>query len=196
MTDRAQTKTTAVVAGASAGGLHALNRLLPLLRPDLPVPVVVVSHSGSQDMRVFCELLAQGSALPVVEATERCRPKPGTVYVAPSGYHLLIEQPGRFALSIDPKIGFSRPSIDVLFESAADVWDAGLIGVILSGANSDGANGMKTIRGRGGIAIVQDPAGAEADAMPAAALATAGADYCVALDAIAPLINRLCAPCP
>lgn len=182
-----------VVIGASAGGLHAFNRLLPRLDPALRASVIIVSHSGSDDMAGFCELLGQACRLPVQEAKERNLPEPGTVHVAPSGYHLLLEPDGRFALSVDPKVGFSRPSIDVLFESAAEALGSALIGVILSGANSDGAQGLRCIRGRGGVAIVQDPAEAEVDSMPRAALETSGADYCLRLDEIAEMLNRLCA---
>lgn len=182
----------AIVVGASAGGLRALHVLLRGLDRALPVPMVIVSHTGSSDMGVFCELLAHYSCLPVEEARERARPRAGVVHVAPSGYHLLIERSGRFALSIDAKVGFSRPSIDVLFESAAETWGSGLIAVVLTGANHDGAAGLLRVRRRGGIAVVQDPATAEAAAMPEAALALAGADHCLPLEAIAPLLNRMC----
>ncbi|HUD41952.1 MAG TPA: chemotaxis protein CheB [Dokdonella sp.] len=182
----------AIVVGTSAGGLRALHVLLRGLDRALPVPTVIVSHTGSSDMGIFCELLAHYSRLPVEEARERVRPRPGVVYVAPSGYHLLVERSGRFALSIDAKVGFSRPSIDVLFESAAETWGSGLVAVILTGANHDGAAGLCRVRACGGVAIVQDPATAEAAAMPEGALALAGADHCLPLEAIAPLLNRMC----
>ena len=160
----------AVVVGCSAGGLAALHQLLGGLSGPLPVPMVVVCHSGSEDMRVFCELLASRSGLPVQEAEERQLPEPGRVYVAPSGYHLLMERNGRFALSIDPRVAFSRPSIDVLFESAAEVWRGQLLAVLMTGANSDGAEGCARIRRSGGTLIVQDPETAQVAIMPAAAL--------------------------
>jgi len=182
---------TLVVVGCSAGGLHALHVLLAGLASDFPLPVAVVCHTGSEDVTLLCELLERTSALPVVEAVERRAPTPGTVHIAPSGYHLLIGDDGRFSLSVDPRVGFARPSIDVLFESAAAYGGARVVGVIMTGANSDGAQGLQRIRERDGLAIVQDPADAEVDHMPAAALAQAGADHCLPLVEIAPLLNRI-----
>jgi two-component system chemotaxis response regulator CheB len=182
----------AVVAGCSAGGLKALNVLLPSLDAQLAVPVIIVAHTGSEDIGTLCDLLARVSSLPVQEAQERHLPRPGCVYLAPTGYHLYLEQDGRFALSIDAKVCHVRPSIDVLFESAADAYGPRLIGVVMTGANEDGAAGMRAIRRRDGIAIVQEPQEAEVSTMPAAALAQAGADYCVPLSGIGPLINKLC----
>jgi two-component system chemotaxis response regulator CheB len=183
-----------IVIGASAGGIGALRVLLPRLTPQLGTAIVVVSHTGSTDMRNFCDVLSEHSRLPVEEACERTRPLPGHVYVAPSGYHLLIEHDGRFAFSVDSKIGFSRPSIDVLFESAAEAYGPMLAAIVLTGANSDGAAGLARVRELGGLAIVQDPAEAEIDTMPLAALDLAGADHCVDLRSMASLINELCAP--
>lgn len=182
----------AVVVGCSAGGLQALHVLLGGLSGPLPVPMVVVCHSGSEDMRLFCELLAGRSGQTVVEAEERQQPRPGTVYVAPSGYHLLLERDGRFALSVDPRVSFSRPSIDVLFESAAGVWREHLLAVLLTGANSDGAEGCLRVRGQGGTVIVQDPHTAQVPVMPAAALELAGADHCLPLPGIPKLLETLC----
>lgn len=116
----------------------------------------------------------------------------GRVHVAPGGYHLLLEQDRHFALSVDEPECFPRPSIDVLFASAADVYRAALIGVVLTGASRDGAAGLARIRAQGGIAVIHTPASAEAAAMPQAALDIAGTDYGVPLEQIAPLLNRLC----
>lgn len=182
-----------VVVGCSAGGLRALHVLLGGLAPRFATPLALVCHTGSEDVSLLCELLARTCPLPVVEAAERSAPQPGQVHVAPSGYHLLLGRDGRFALSVDARVGFSRPSIDVLFESAAIACGARVAGVILTGANSDGAQGLRRLRENGGIAIVQDPADAEVDVMPAAALAEAGADHCLALAQIAGLLNRICA---
>ena len=182
----------AVVVGCSAGGLSALHRLLGGLSRPLPVPMVVVCHSGSDDMRVFCELLESRSGLPVAEAEERQKPEPGHIYVAPSGYHLLLERNGCFALSVDPRVAFSRPSIDVLFESAAELWRERLVGVLLTGANSDGAEGCARLRRCGGTLIVQDPETAQVPVMPAAALELAGADHCLPLPEIPFLLEALC----
>lgn len=181
-----------VVIGCSAGGLRALHVLLSGLAADFPLPLAAVCHTGSDDVSLLCELLARSSALPVQEAAERCVPKSGEIYIAPSGYHLLLGEDGRFALSVDARVGYARPSIDVLFQSAAEACRGRLVGVVLTGANSDGAEGLQQIRSRGGLGIVQRPDDAEASAMPAAALELAGADYCVPLDQIAGLLNRLC----
>lgn len=180
-----------VVVGCSAGGLRALHTLFSGLDAAFPLPVVAVCHTGSDDVSLLCELLARSSTLPVHEAGERSVPQRGQVYIAPSGYHLLLGGDGRFALSIDARVGYARPSIDVLFESAAQSCQGRLAGVVLTGANSDGAEGLRQIRQRGGIGIVQQPGDAESPAMPAAALEIAGADHCLPLDGIAPLLNRL-----
>lgn len=184
----------AVVVGCSAGGLRALGLLLQGLRPSLPAPLLIVCHTASEEVELMTQLLARHSALPVQEARERTAPQAGVAYIAPSGYHLLVEPGGALALSVDAKVCYSRPAIDLLFASAADCWRERLIGVVLTGANDDGARGLRAVRRRGGIAIVQTPDDAEAPAMPAAALALAGADHVVPLNAVAPLINRLCQP--
>ncbi len=182
----------AIVVGCSAGGLRALQRLLADLRPALPVPVIVVCHTGSEDVGLLCELLSRHSSMPVIEARERTEPARGVVHIAPSGYHLLMERDRSFSLSVDPKVCFVRPAIDVLFESAADAYGTGLAGVVMTGANEDGAAGLRTLRQHGGIALVQDPAEAEAAEMPRAALALAGADHVLPLPELGPMLNQLC----
>lgn len=180
-----------IVIGCSAGGLRALRPLLDALDPQLPQAVVVCSHQADDGADMLCELLAPHSTLPVYEARERSAVQPGTIHVAPAGYHLLIERDRRFALSVDAPVHFSRPAIDVLFESAADAYGAAAVGVMLSGANADGAQGLACIRRAGGLGVVQDPADAQASAMPQAALDHAGADHCLPLARIAPLLNTL-----
>ncbi len=184
----------AVVIGCSAGGVAALGTLLAGLACNLQCPLIVVCHTGSEDVDMLREVLMLKSALPVLEAEERHRPLPGIVYLAPAGYHLLVEADGCFALSVDDRVCYSRPSIDVLFESAATAYLQRLIGVVLTGANDDGAAGLKAIRQRHGLGIVQNPAEAQAAAMPTAAIKLAGADHILPLAAIAPLLNRLCTP--
>lgn len=183
----------AVVIGCSAGGLHALRIVLAGLRPQLPAAVVVVCHTGSEDVEMLVGLLKRDCSLPVSEAGERRELVEGQVYVAPAGYHLYVEQDRRFSLSIDPKVCFVRPSIDMLFESAAQAFNSKLAAVVMTGANDDGALGLRAARMRGGVAIVQNPAEAFAPAMPQAALDLAGADHVCRLSEIAPLINRWCA---
>ncbi|MET0330405.1 MAG: chemotaxis protein CheB [Dyella sp.] len=182
----------AIAIGCSAGGLRALETLLAGLDPGLTQTLLVCCHTGSSDVDLLCELLRGHSRLPVIEAAERAPLRDGIVQVAPSGYHLLVEADRHFALSVDARVSFARPAIDVLFNTAADAYRQQLIAVVLTGANHDGADGLSNVRRRGGVAIVQLPADAEVATMPQAALDKAGADYCVPLDAIAPLLNRLC----
>lgn len=182
-----------VLVGTSYGGVEALQELLPGLAPGLPVPVVVVQHRMRDEDGGLCEFLRDHSALPVVEPNDKEEVEAGRIYLAPRDYHLLVED-GRFALSVDAPVTFARPSIDVLFESAADAYGAGAIGVVLTGANSDGARGLARIKGRGGFTVVQDPEEAVSRAMPAAAAAAAKVDRVLPLREIAPLLNELCAP--
>ncbi|GAB2586757.1 chemotaxis protein CheB [Dyella jejuensis] len=182
----------ALVIGCSAGGVDALKAVIGGLDGRLRQAILVCCHSRSDSMSLLCEVLARVSALPVVEAAERHSVQSGVVQLAPSGYHLLVENDLHFALSIDPRVNYARPSIDVMFHSAAEAWRETLVGVVLTGGNADGADGLRRIRQLGGLAVVQSPADAEAPAMPQAALDAAGADHCVALADIAPLLNRLC----
>jgi two-component system chemotaxis response regulator CheB len=181
-----------VAIGASSGGLEAVKMVLGGLPAAYPWPVLALLHAsarygGSQLDR----LLQRCCALPVHEAQPRQAACPGTVYVAPAGYHLLLERDLRFSLSVDEKVSYSRPSIDVLFDSVADACGAGAVGVILTGANDDGAGGLAAIRARGGLAIVQDPEEAQAPQMPQAALRIAGADQVLSLRAIGALLAML-----
>lgn len=185
-------KPVAIAIGCSAGGVDALKTVLGGLDAGLSQAIVACLHSRSDTVDMLCQVLGRISPLPVVEAVERKAVQTGVVHLAPSGYHLLVESDLHFALSIDPRVNHARPSIDVLFHSAAEVWRDGLIGVVLTGANADGAAGLRRIRQLGGLAVVQSPADAEAAAMPQAALEIAGADYCMPLSGIAPLLNRLC----
>jgi two-component system chemotaxis response regulator CheB len=181
----------AVVMGVSAGGMYALKTILPALPATFPLPVAIVQHLGPQSDAYLAEHLDSLSAMTVKEAEDKETLRPHTAYLAPAGYHLLIEPDRSFSLSVDDKVNFSRPSIDLLFESAADTFGPGLIGVVLTGANADGAHGLKAVRQKGGLAIVQDPKTAEASYMPRAALEATPADHVVDLEHIAPLLMRL-----
>ena len=181
----------AVVIGASAGGVRALAGLLGGLRPDFPLPLVVVQHIGADGADSLPHHLAAVSPLPVREAEEKLAVEPGAVYLAPPDYHLLIEKDRTFSLSQEERVNFVRPSIDVLFETAAAAYGPRLIGIVLTGANHDGSAGLKQVREHGGLAIVQDPGDAESDVMPRAALAVAGADHIVAAADIADLLEGL-----
>jgi two-component system, chemotaxis family, protein-glutamate methylesterase/glutaminase len=162
----------AVVIGASAGALEVLSNLLPGLPADYRLPILIVVHLPPDSTSLFSELLRARCAMRVREAEDKEPIEPGVVYFAPPDYHLLVEQDKRLSLSDDEPVLFSRPSIDVLFESAADVYGGGLIGVVLTGANSDGANGLRAVVEAGGVAVVQSPESAFAVAMPEAAIAT------------------------
>lgn len=160
----------AVVIGGSAGALEVLRMIVRELPQSLPCPVVIVIHLPSHSSGL-AELLGADTSLTVKQAEDKEPMVAGTIYIAPPSYHLLIESQGSFALSVDPPVHFSRPSIDVLFEAACDVYGTGLVGVLLSGASEDGATGLQEIHAAGGTTIVQSPLSAEVAIMPAAALA-------------------------
>lgn len=180
-----------VVVGTSIGGLKALPVLLSGLPPEFPVPVVLVQHRGKDSDSGLCEFLNQGSNLPVSEPEDKEPLLPGHVYLAPRDYHLLIAD-GSFALSIDPPVVFARPSIDVLFESVADEYEDRAIGVILTGANQDGARGLAKIKSRGGLTVVEEPATSARAEMPQAAIMQAKVDWILPLTEIAPRLQILC----
>lgn len=161
----------AVVIGCSAGGLAALANLLEPLPRDFPAGIAVVNHlHPNSGVRQMVNHLHRRCQLEILEAEEKLPLLPGRVYLAPANYHLLLERGGIFALSIDSKIKYSRPAIDVLFESAADTFREKLIGIILTGASSDGTDGLAKIVELGGYAIVQAPDTAAAPLMPKSAL--------------------------
>jgi two-component system chemotaxis response regulator CheB len=159
-----------IVIGTSLGGLNALSSLLGELPCTLRVPVVIVQHRGAGVDSSLARLLANRSALTVVDAEDKMPIEPCHAYLAPPDYHLMIESRGVVALSTDAPVRSARPSIDVLFESAAHVYGPAVVGVVLTGASADGADGLRCIKQRGGIAVVQDPATAECPTMPSAAL--------------------------
>jgi two-component system chemotaxis response regulator CheB len=180
------------VIGCSWGGLSALSTILAELPGELPAAVAVVQHrrADSRD-DAMVQVLARASALPVRSVEDKDPILAGTVHLAPPDYHLLVED-GSFALSIDERVHFSRPSIDVLFESAARAYGPDAIGVVLTGANADGAAGLREISRCGGHGVVQDPADAERPVMPRAAVAAGGADDVLPLAEIAGALVRLC----
>lgn len=183
--------TSAVVIGASAGGVEALLRLLSGLPADYPLPVIVVVHMADDRDSLLPEVFSYRLALPVREAVDKDSIQPGTVYFAPSGYHLLVEQDLCFSLSCDPREHFSRPSIDVLMDSAADAWGPQLAAVLLTGANEDGAAGLARVSQAGGLTVVQDPAEAQSPTMPRAAIKLHDPDFVLPLKGIKALIAQL-----
>jgi two-component system chemotaxis response regulator CheB len=179
-----------IVAGASLGGFDALAALLSALPEDYPLPLAVVQHRSVDSDDLLPVLLQRTTRLPLIEVEDKQPILPGTVYIAPANYHLLVER-NHFALSVDDRVRFARPSIDVLFESAADAYRERLAAVLLSGSNDDGARGMARVKARGGLTIVQDPASAESSRMPAAAIAASPVDYVLPLTGIAQLLTNL-----
>lgn len=183
-------KHQAIVIGTSAGGFQATKTLLSRLQEALPAAVIIVQHLPNRSNDSMVKLLNEVSRLPVKEVEDKEPIVAGTVYLCPPDYHLLIEREKCFTLSVDPKVNFSRPSIDVLFESAAEVYRDELIGVVLTGANDDGSVGLRVIKEHGGMTIVQNPAEAEYPEMPSAAAAASEVDVLLALDEIADFLNE------
>jgi two-component system chemotaxis response regulator CheB len=164
-------KAEAVVIGASAGALEALSLILPGLPADYGLPVMIVVHLPPDKKSVLAELFQAKCGIEVHEAEDKEPISGGTVYFAPPDYHLLVEADKSLSLSNDEPVFYSRPSLDVLFESAADAYGPNLIAIVLTGANQDGAKGLKAVADAGGTTIVQNPQGAYASAMPEAAIA-------------------------
>lgn len=181
----------AVVIGASAGALDALSNILPKLPPDFGLPIFVVVHVPPNRKSALAELFRSKCRVPAREAEDKEPILPGCVYFAPPDYHLLVETDKSLALSSDEAVMFSRPSIDVLFESAAEVYGSSLIGIVLTGANGDGSLGLKSVVQAGGTAIVQNPDGAFAAAMPEAAIEACPNTGIMTLDAIAQYLRDL-----
>jgi two-component system chemotaxis response regulator CheB len=181
-----------IVVGASWGGLDAVGQLLGDIPDDIEQPIVIAQHRHrSATSGGLADLLHLRIKRPVRDVEDKMPIEPRNVYLAPPDYHLLVER-GSFALSIDERVQYARPSIDVLFESAAFVYGPSLIGVILTGANEDGAAGLAAVKERGGVAIVQEPTGAARRTMPDAALAATVADAVLPLEQIGLFLNELC----
>jgi two-component system chemotaxis response regulator CheB len=176
--------------GTSWGGLAAMTKLLGALPGDFSLPVVVVQHRGKDSDRLLSELLQDATELKVCEIEDKEPLVPGTVHIAPANYHVLIDA-GYLSLTVEEPVRFSRPSIDVMFSSAADTYGSGAIGVVLTGANEDGARGLSHIVKRGGRALVQDPKTAEIPIMPVAAIKAVPGAEVLPLDALAPRLIEL-----
>ena len=181
----------AVVIGASAGGVQALLQILPSLPASYPLPVLIVVHVPPDRDNALVSLFQARCQIQVREAEDKEPILPGVVYFAPSDYHLLVEKDGTLSLSSDELVNHSRPSIDVLLESAADAFGNELVGVILTGANDDGARGLQAVVEAGGVAIVEDPAEAYASAMPAASLRASPSAKAMKVAAIASYVSSL-----
>jgi two-component system chemotaxis response regulator CheB len=179
-----------VVVGTSWGGLAALRELISKLPAGFGLPLVIVQHRHKRSGQLLTSLLQDCTPLCVCEIEDKAPIAPGTVYVAPADYHLLIED-GHFALSTDEPVRYSRPSIDVTFVSTADSYGEHCVGIVLTGANADGARGLKRIHDRGGLALVQVPSSAESPTMPAAALRSVPKARVLSIDQIAATLTEL-----
>jgi two-component system chemotaxis response regulator CheB len=171
----------AIAIGASAGGVEAMGQLFAALPSPYAPSIVAVIHLPANRPSTLAHLFSMRCRLPVREALDKEAVAPGTIYIGPPDYHLLVERERTLSLSRDAPVAYSRPSIDVMFESAAAAYGERLLGIVLSGANSDGAQGLAAIRRHGGLAWVQKPEEALASAMPSAAIETAGADLVLGL---------------
>lgn len=181
----------AIVVGVSSGGMNAMKVLFSILPEDFSIPVIIVQHVGSHSDNQWIKILNDKSNLYIKEADEKEKIERGTAYIAPANYHLLIGKNKTFSLTVDERVNFARPSIDVLFESAAEVYKSKLIGVVLTGSNNDGTNGIKRIKEYGGLAIIQDPKTAESAYMPASAITAVKADHILSLEDISYLLIQL-----
>jgi two-component system chemotaxis response regulator CheB len=182
-------KTEAIVVGTSAGGLNALKVILERLPEDFPVPILIVQHLRADSESFWINNLNAQCKINVKEAVEKELIVKGNVYIAPPDYHMLVELDRSISLSQEGKVNYSRPSIDVLFDTAADVYQDKLIGLVLTGASKDGARGLRKIKRKGGTTVVENPATAEFSLMPAEAIRASKADYVLSLQEIADLLT-------
>jgi two-component system chemotaxis response regulator CheB len=189
MTERLQYQ--AVVIGVSAGGLRALEAILPLLGEGFSMPVIVVQHISPDSESFLSHHFDMICPMHVKEAEDKEPLKSGTIYFAPPNYHTMVESDRCLALSTQERVNFSRPSIDVLFETAAETYRETLVGIILTGANSDGAAGLAKVKKCGGLCLVQSLDTAASDIMPRAALAAVEADFVLPLKQIGPFLQSI-----
>ncbi len=181
-----------ICVGASWGGFNAFAQLVGDIPDEVDVPIVLAQHRHRDSTgAALAELLRLRIRRPVQDAEDKMAIEHGNVYLAPSDYHLLV-QPGSFALSLDDRVQYARPSIDVLLESASYAYGPAAIGIILTGANEDGAAGLALLKQRGGVAVIQDPTDAARRAMPDAAIAATAADAILPLEEIGKFVYGLC----
>lgn len=180
-----------VVIGCSMGGMNALQEILGVLPREFPLPILVVQHRYKTSNEGLPAFFRKRTQLEVVDALDKQWIKPGTVYLAPADYHLLVSR-GEMHLSVDAAVAYSRPSVDVLFESAAEAYGERVIALVLTGANADGAKGAAEVKKAGGFVVVQDPSEAEAPSMPKAAIAATRVDRILRLERIGPFLVELC----
>jgi len=191
--DRLSGKGTLLLIGGSAGSLEVLLKVIPKLRTDIAFPIVIVIHRKDTSDSTLCDLLSSRTKLPVNEVEDKDALLPGHIYIAPANYHVLFESNRSFSLDVSEKVNYSRPSIDVAFESAAEAFGSGVTGILLSGANSDGTNGLRKISELGGTAIVQSPASADVPFMPEHAIQHTRTDRILDVSGITAYINSMTA---
>lgn len=181
----------AIVIGASAGGMQTIGDILSELPLTFPVPIIIVQHLSPNSKGYMAKYLNKITELKVKEADEKEEIVAGAIYVSPANYHLLVENDETLSLTVEPKVNYSRPAIDLLFETASDVYQEKLIGIVLTGANKDGSLGLQKIKERGGLAIVEDPDTAIVNTMPKAAIEATAIDYILKADEVAQKIIEL-----
>lgn len=181
----------AVVIGGSAGSIEVLLQLLPALPSALSFTVVIVLHRKPSAESSLANLLSLKTAMPIQEVEDKDAVLPGAMYLAPADYHLLIEKQGVFSLDSSEKVNYSRPSLDVTFESAADVYGPALVGILLSGANADGTAGLNAIKQAGGVIVAQDPETAVSSFMPQQAILNAPIDFILNVDEMIDFVRSL-----
>lgn len=181
----------AIVIGASTGGVEIFTQMFPALPENFVLPIVIVQHLPPDSQNHLTEFLGSISPLPVKQAEDKEPIKAGTIYLAPPDYHLLVENDHTFSLSVSEKVNYARPAIDVLFETAAEVYGDKLIGIIFSGANRDGSSGLHTIKKHGGYTVVQDPSTALADQMPRAAIAATTVDQALSVSQLISFLRSI-----
>lgn len=184
-------KCDALIIGGSAGSLDVLLKVLPLLVPEISFPIVIIVHRKHGADSLLRELLSGRTSLIVKEVDEKEPILPGTIYIAPSDYHTLIEQDHTFSLDYSEKVNYSRPAIDVTFQTAAEVYQERLVCLLLSGSNADGVNGLKSVKAWGGTTLIQDPATAQVPYMPEQAALHVQIDHIFRIEEMAKFINSL-----
>jgi two-component system chemotaxis response regulator CheB len=180
-----------LIIGGSAGSLHVVLGLMTILRAGFPIPVLLVLHRNGVFESSLEELLSARTDLPIKEVEEKEPILPGILYVCPADYHVLLEKNHSFSLDYSERIHYSRPSIDVSFRSAADIYGPGVIGLLLSGGNADGAEGLQYIQEKGGVTVVQDPSTADVPYMPQQAVSGMKVDLIVPAEGLPAIIDGL-----
>jgi len=189
--DELKTTYKVIVIGGSTGSLDVLLRVLPALQPTLSFAIIIVLHRKNSGDSTLESLLASKTVIPVKEVDDKDPLQANTIYVAPADYHLLIEKDYTFSLDDSEKVNYSRPALDVTFESAADIFGSAVVGILLSGANADGTKGLAAIKKAGGITVVQNPETAQAAFMPQQAILNATIDYILDIPELIRFLNSI-----